>query len=232
MGATARLTIVLSSYDGFVEVDHSAGPLTLRAPTNVAWMPVPSMSTTGWGSRVRNDTSRHIVPPRGPGAARLLAAVEVVALDRAFPPDLSRLDTPGTTIRDTSGEVLALRPTPGGVWRFRTPAEDVPPFLMHLLVAVEDRRFHEHSGVDPLAAARALGQAARAAIRVTAGKPTPWSPAPPGPPRGLACRPASSPRRATGRAGPDGPSGSWSRPRRRSASWSRSGPSSRSPSAP
>lgn len=99
----------------------------------------------------------------------LAAAAALFALDRSFPPDLSRLDAPGTAIRDASGEVLALRPAPGGVWRFRTGAGDVPPFLLRLLVSVEDRRFWEHPGVDPLAAIRAAAQAVRTGRVVSGG---------------------------------------------------------------
>ena len=102
-------------------------------------------------------------------AVGLLTVATGIALDRAFPPDLSRLDVPGTLIRDSSGKALALRPAPGGIWRFRTRAQDVPPFLLRLLVATEDRRFYEHPGVDPFAAARALGQAARAGRVVSGG---------------------------------------------------------------
>jgi penicillin-binding protein 1C len=102
-------------------------------------------------------------------ACGVLAAAALFALDRAYPPGLVRLDAPGTAIRDASGEVLALRPAPGGVWRFRTGAGDVPPFLLRLLVSVEDRRFWAHPGVDPLAAARAAAQAAQAGRIVSGG---------------------------------------------------------------
>jgi len=102
-------------------------------------------------------------------ACGALAAAALFALDRAYPPGLARLDAPGTAIRDASGEVLALRPAPGGVWRFRTGAGDVPPFLLRLLVSVEDRRFWAHPGIDPLAAARATAQAVRTGRVVSGG---------------------------------------------------------------
>ncbi len=102
-------------------------------------------------------------------ACGVLAAAALLALDRACPPGLARLDAPGTAIRDASGEVLALRPAPGGVWRFRTGAGDVSPFLVRLLVSVEDRRFWGHPGVDPLAAARAAAQAVRTGRVVSGG---------------------------------------------------------------
>lgn len=92
-----------------------------------------------------------------------------VALDRLFPPDLSRLATTGTEIQDRNGRVLALLPAPGGVWRFRADAGQVAPVLRDLLVAVEDRRFWWHPGVDPLALARAAWQWARAGRIVSGG---------------------------------------------------------------
>lgn len=102
-------------------------------------------------------------------ACGLLAVLLLAALDRAYPPDLARLDGPGSAIRDAAGAVLALRPAPGGVWRFPVRTGDVPPFLLRLLVATEDRRFWEHPGVDPLAAARAAMQDMRAGRAVSGG---------------------------------------------------------------
>ena len=102
-------------------------------------------------------------------ACGLLATASLAALDRACPPDLARLEQPGSAIRDAAGTVLALRPAPGGVWRLGVRTGDVPPFLLRLLVAVEDRRFWEHPGVDPLAAARAAVQDVRAGRAVSGG---------------------------------------------------------------
>ena len=100
-----------------------------------------------------------------------LAAVAALALDRLFPPDLSRLDRVGSEVVDRDGRPLALFPAPGGVWRLRTRAEDVPPHFIDLLIAVEDHRFRRHPGVDPLALARAALQWLRAG-RVLSGGST------------------------------------------------------------
>jgi penicillin-binding protein 1C len=102
-------------------------------------------------------------------AALALLAGGVAVLDRALPPDLSRLANPGGMVRDPGGRVLAFRATPGGVWRFTTDAEDVSPIMLRLLVAVEDHRFYAHPGVDPLAALRAVMQAVRAGRVVSGG---------------------------------------------------------------
>ncbi|MCW3477632.1 penicillin-binding protein 1C [Limobrevibacterium gyesilva] len=100
-------------------------------------------------------------------AASLVAAAAV--LDRAFPPDLSRLETVGTEVVDRSGRTLALLPAPGGVWRFRTAADDVAPVLVETLVATEDRHFWWHPGVNPLALARAALQDLSAGRIVSGG---------------------------------------------------------------
>ncbi|MFC7543137.1 transglycosylase domain-containing protein [Siccirubricoccus deserti] len=46
---------------------------------------------------------------------------------------------------------------------------DVPPHLLDLLIAAEDRRFRHHPGVDPLALGRAALQWARAGRIVSGG---------------------------------------------------------------
>jgi len=91
-------------------------------------------------------------------AAIAVCVAGAVSLDRTFPPDLSRLASRATIVRDRYGDVLALRPAPGGVWRFDTDADAVPPLLVDLLIATEDKRFRWHPGIDPLAAMRAAGQ--------------------------------------------------------------------------
>ncbi|WP_338147902.1 transglycosylase domain-containing protein, partial [Neoroseomonas alkaliterrae] len=100
-------------------------------------------------------------------AAALVLAV--VALDRIAPPDLSRLRAVGVEVRDREGRVVSVLPAPGGVWRLATAVADVPPELVDLLVAAEDRRFRWHPGVDPVALARAAVQWVRAGRVVSGG---------------------------------------------------------------
>jgi len=98
----------------------------------------------------------------------LLAAVGAW-LDWMWPPDLSRLAAVGTEVDDRTGRPLALLPAPGGVWRFRTSADEVSPALLDLLIAVEDRRFWVHPGIDPVALLRATGQMLLAGRVVSGG---------------------------------------------------------------
>ena len=103
------------------------------------------------------------------GVAALLLAAAALGLDRLFPPDLSRLATTGAEILDRNGRTVAMLPAPGGVWRFRTAADDVAPVLLDTLIRVEDRHFLHHPGVNPLALLRAAVQDARAGRIVSGG---------------------------------------------------------------
>jgi len=101
--------------------------------------------------------------------AALVLVAGVVAADRIFPPDLTRLETLGTEVVDRQGRTLALLPAPGGVWRFQGRGDAVSPVFRDLLIAVEDRRFWWHPGVDPVALGRAAWQWARAGKVVSGG---------------------------------------------------------------
>jgi penicillin-binding protein 1C len=81
-----------------------------------------------------------------------------LALDRAFPPDLSRYHQRSSETVDANGRLLRAFTTADGKWRLKTTVDDVDPVYLALLKAYEDRRFDDHWGIDPLAAARAAGQ--------------------------------------------------------------------------
>lgn len=102
-----------------------------------------------------------------PIVAALLAAP--LALDHAFPLDLTRLNATGAEMLDRDGRTLSVLPAPGGTWRLRTTTDDVPASLTDLLIAAEDRRFRTHPGVDPFALARASFQWIRAGRVVSGG---------------------------------------------------------------
>ena len=92
-------------------------------------------------------------------AATSLAATGL-ALDRLFPPDLSRYQDRSTEVVDANGRLLRAFTTADGKWRLKTTVDDVGPIYLGLLKAYEDRRFDSHWGVDPLAAVRAALQLA------------------------------------------------------------------------
>lgn len=62
-------------------------------------------------------------------------------------------------MRDRDGALLRLYTVEDGRWRLSVGADGVDPAYLRMLIAYEDRRFYRHSGVDPLALTRALGQA-------------------------------------------------------------------------
>lgn len=105
------------------------------------------------------------------GLGLALGVGSVLALDRLCPPDLSRYEAVAREVVDRQGRPLSMLPVRGGIWRLRTTAADVPPSLLAMLVAAEDRRFDQHPGVDPIAVLRAAGQWI-AAGRVVSGAST------------------------------------------------------------
>ncbi len=92
--------------------------------------------------------------------AALALVGAVLLLDRLFPPVLDRYGVRSRMVLDRQGVPLRTFTTPEGNWRFATAAADVSPRYLAMLLAVEDRRFFAHPGVDPLALLRAVAQAA------------------------------------------------------------------------
>lgn len=112
------------------------------------------------------------------GRQRLLAAlrwgtvaglVALLLLDQLFPPPLP-------TARDTSAVVVARDGTPlrafadaEGVWRHPVEPDTVSPLYLEALLTYEDRWFHRHPGVNPVALTRAGWQWLRAGRIVSGG---------------------------------------------------------------
>ncbi|MBZ0127700.1 MAG: penicillin-binding protein 1C [Rhodobacteraceae bacterium] len=62
-------------------------------------------------------------------------------------------------VEDRNGDLLRAYTVADGRWRLPAGVDDVDPRYLAMLVAYEDKRFYRHAGVDPVAMARALGQA-------------------------------------------------------------------------
>ncbi len=88
-----------------------------------------------------------------------LAAMVAVWVASFGPLPLEQARAVSTTIVDRHGKLLRAYAMADGRWRLPVDAAtDVDPTYLKLLLAYEDRRFHSHAGVDPLALGRAALQ--------------------------------------------------------------------------
>lgn len=83
------------------------------------------------------------------------------ALDKAYPPPLPVPSSLSPEVVDRDGALLRAFAAPDGRWRLPANLEEIDPEFLKLLIAYEDRRFHDHHGVDPLALLRAGWQMLR-----------------------------------------------------------------------
>jgi penicillin-binding protein 1A len=87
----------------------------------------------------------------------LIAGIGVIAWVGAHLPAIQSLEVPkrppSIEIMGADGRVLATRGDMGGA---AVPIKELPAYLPQAFVAIEDRRFFSHHGVDPLGIARAL----------------------------------------------------------------------------
>lgn len=109
------------------------------------------------------------VPPR-PRRRRWLGLLDLVAplillvvfglpaLDSLHPPPTT-LPAPSTVVVDRDDRLLRAFTDAEGRWRLPVTLQEVDANLVRWLVAYEDKRFHDHAGVDGRAALRAAGQA-------------------------------------------------------------------------
>lgn len=64
-------------------------------------------------------------------------------------------------VRDRNGALLRAYTIEDGLWRMEVSPDQVDPLFFEMLIAYEDKRFYDHSGVDLIATTRAAGQALR-----------------------------------------------------------------------
>jgi penicillin-binding protein 1C len=102
----------------------------------------------------------------------LLPAGVFFALDRLFPFPFDRLERPAATVvTDRGGAPLRFYLAPDEKWRFPVALDELPSELLALVVAVEDRFFYQHPGVNPVAIVRAIWANLRAG-RIVSGAST------------------------------------------------------------
>jgi penicillin-binding protein 1C len=106
-------------------------------------------------------------------AMLILAGIWVLSemLERHGPPPLGEKITFSSLVLDRDGKLLRPFITGDGYWRLPVKSADVDPRFLRMLIAYEDKRFHEHGGVDPLALMRAASQAA-SSFRIVSGGST------------------------------------------------------------
>lgn len=83
-------------------------------------------------------------------ALLLLSALLIVPLPRLKPYS--------PVVYDRNGEFLHAFRAEDGIWRLRTSPDDIPERLKEIILRREDRYFHYHPGVNPLALLRAAAQ--------------------------------------------------------------------------
>src|SRR3984885_6388724 len=106
---------------------------------------------------VRRGRRRRLIALAASGL--MLAAMVTVWVVSLGPLPLQQAREVSTTIVDRHGKLLRAYAMADGRWRLPVNATtDVDPTYLKLLFAYEDRRFHSHAGVDPLALGRAALQ--------------------------------------------------------------------------
>ncbi len=102
----------------------------------------------------------------------VLAVIGVVAAaDLIFPPPLERAQTVSPLVVDREGQWLHAFATDAGRWRFAADLDAIDPVFIERLIAVEDKRYWRHWGVDLFAVLRA-GRSSAKSGRIVSGAST------------------------------------------------------------
>lgn len=94
-----------------------------------------------------------------------------LALNILFPPPIKRAYENSVVINDRHGEWLSAFPVENGIWRLKANLSDIDPKFIQSLLAIEDKRFFSHGGVDFPAIIRAA-RSWRVAGHVVSGAST------------------------------------------------------------
>lgn len=93
----------------------------------------------------------------------------LVAADIFFPPPLAKADNLSALVIDREGRWVHAFATPEGRWRFRADLDAIDRTFIERLIAIEDKRFFDHKGVDPAAVLRAAFTSLQARKIVSGG---------------------------------------------------------------
>lgn len=127
------------------------------------------MKTEGFKEKIK-DIRRRAEGPRGRNlvAALLLFAALFVLYAAAPVSEIARRPS-SLVVTDRKGRVLRGTLSSDGEWRLPVPLEEMGDRVPKVIVALEDRRFWSHCGVDPAAIVRALVQNVRSGRTVSGG---------------------------------------------------------------
>jgi penicillin-binding protein 1C len=148
------------------DMSDAAAPQT---PSSCPALTQASTSIVANEKRVdgRDKSGHDGVPRRRAVHVAAALALSLVAIFGTFaawvvslgPLPLEQARQVSTTIVDRNGKLLRAYAMADGRWRLPADAKTaVDPGYLKLLLAYEDRRFHSHGGVDPLALGRAAFQ--------------------------------------------------------------------------
>lgn len=98
-------------------------------------------------------------------------AVFAIAVDAAFPPPIDKAGDLSTLVVDHDGRWVHAFTTGEGRWRFHAELNALDPSFVQRLLAIEDKRFLDHRGVDPFAVIRAAVSSLKAG-RIVSGAST------------------------------------------------------------
>ncbi|MBX3569126.1 MAG: penicillin-binding protein 1C [Rhizobiaceae bacterium] len=107
---------------------------------------------------LRKHLRRAVIAAAALGIAAAATLVALKSLDRAFPPPLPEKIAVSQEVVDRDGALLRAYAAADGYWRLGVGLDQVDPQFLKMLVAYEDKRFWDHSGVDAYALLRAAGQ--------------------------------------------------------------------------
>lgn len=97
--------------------------------------------------------------------------VLIAAMDIMLPPPLHRAENLSPLVLDRNDQWLHSFTNDGGRWRFGANLDEIDPGFVARLVAIEDKRFWQHAGVDAAAVFRA-GVTSMQAGQVVSGAST------------------------------------------------------------
>ena len=115
-----------------------------------------SSSNSSSGGKQRSRLGRVVYWSLVLGLWAFIGAIGVIGWVAAHLPPIQSLEVPkrppSVQIVGLNGRVLATRGEMGGS---AVPLRELPPFFPKAFLAIEDRRFYSHHGLDPLGVARA-----------------------------------------------------------------------------